>query len=96
MHRSAAIYGSDAEQFRPERWLDEKTPLRPGWGYLPFSGGPRICLGQQKALTEAAYVVVRMVQRFGGGLESRDGRPWREHMGLVLSSYYGVQVGFRL
>ncbi|KAE8385578.1 cytochrome P450 [Aspergillus alliaceus] len=96
MHRSTAIYGSDAEEYRPERWLQEsdEAPLRPGWGFLPFSGGPRICLGQQKALTEAAYVVIRMLQTFAT-VQSRDQRPWREHMGLVLSSFHGVQVALR-
>ncbi|KAL4910011.1 hypothetical protein BDW74DRAFT_46676 [Aspergillus multicolor] len=98
MHRSTDIYGPDAEEFRPERWLqpDEgEAPLRPGWGFLPFSGGPRICPGQQKALTEAGYVVVRLVQVFAA-VERRDTRPWRVHMGLVLSSYYGVRVGLKV
>jgi hypothetical protein len=31
---------------------------------LLFAGGPRICIGQQFALTEASYVVVRMLQKF--------------------------------
>ncbi|KAL4820258.1 cytochrome P450 [Aspergillus spinulosporus] len=87
MQRSTEICGDDAEQFRPERWLQPakgsgKVPLRPIWGFLPFSGGPRICLGQQKALTEAAYVVVRMVQTFCD-VAARDERPWREPMGCV-------------
>ncbi|CEJ61686.1 hypothetical protein PMG11_10210 [Penicillium brasilianum] len=60
MHRRKDIWGDDANQFRPERW----TGRKPGWEYLPFNGGPRICLGQQSALTEAGYVVVRMLQRF--------------------------------
>lgn len=61
MHRCPHLWGEDAEVFRPERWEGEKG----GWKFLPFNGGPRICLGQQYALTEAGYVVVRMVQRFG-------------------------------
>jgi cytochrome P450 len=42
MHRREDIYGPEPEQFRPERW----GGLRPGWGYLPFNGGPRTCLGR--------------------------------------------------
>lgn len=60
MHRREDIWGIDANEFRPERW----TGRRPGWEFIPFNGGPRICLGQQFALTEAGYVVVRLLQRF--------------------------------
>lgn len=60
MHRRRDLWGADADQFRPERWTDRKA----GWEFLPFNGGPRICLGQQSALATAGYVTVRMVQRF--------------------------------
>jgi len=60
MHRNKDIWGPDANKFMPERWEGRK----PGFEYLPFNGGPRICLGQQFALTEAGYVTVRMLQRF--------------------------------
>ncbi|GES57063.1 cytochrome P450 alkane hydroxylase [Aspergillus terreus] len=54
MHHRQDLYGPDADEFRPERW----EHLRPRWEYLPFNGGPRICLGQQYALTEAGYVTM--------------------------------------
>ncbi|CAH6723033.1 cytochrome P450 52A12 [[Candida] jaroonii] len=57
------IYGKDADVFRPERWFEDST-RKLGWAYLPFNGGPRICLGQQFALTEASYAVTRLVQEF--------------------------------
>lgn len=60
-HRDPQYYGKDADEFRPERWADIK---RIGWAYVPFNGGPRICLGQQFALTEASYVTVRLIQLF--------------------------------
>ncbi|CRG86753.1 hypothetical protein PISL3812_03764 [Talaromyces islandicus] len=60
MQRRKDIWGPDAEEFNPERW----TSRRAGWEYLPFNGGPRICLGQQFALTEAGYVTTRLVQLF--------------------------------
>ncbi|KAI8939591.1 hypothetical protein NX059_003355 [Plenodomus lindquistii] len=60
MHRRKDLWGEDAEEFKPERWDGRKS----GWEYLPFNGGPRICIGQQFALTEAGFVVVRLAQRF--------------------------------
>lgn len=89
MHRRADIYGPDAEEFRPERWEDGK--LQPRWGYLPFNGGPRICVGQRYALTEVSYVLVRMAQEFRV-LESRDPGPWEEGLALTLCSRNGTKV----
>ncbi|KAL2039296.1 hypothetical protein N7G274_007964 [Stereocaulon virgatum] len=68
MHRRKDLYGDDAEEFRPERW-EEDLPLyhdevNASWGYLPFNGGPRVCLGQDFGLTETSYAVVRILQTF--------------------------------
>ncbi|KAJ5717048.1 hypothetical protein N7488_002694 [Penicillium malachiteum] len=89
MHRRKDIYGPDADDFRPERWEDGK--LMPRWGFLPFNGGPRICIGQRYALTEAAYVLVRMVQEFKS-LVSRDPGEWEETRGLTVTSHNGAKV----
>jgi len=63
MHRRKDLYGADAMEFRPERWENDKL-ANIGWAYLPFHGGPRLCLGKDFALTEASYAVVRVLQRF--------------------------------
>ncbi|EUC39308.1 hypothetical protein COCCADRAFT_21391 [Bipolaris zeicola 26-R-13] len=60
MHRRKDLWGPDADKYRPERWDGRKA----GWEYLPFNGGPRICIGQQFALVEAAYTIVRLTQKF--------------------------------
>lgn len=87
MHRRHDLYGPDADEFKPERW----ETLRPGWEYLPFNGGPRICLGQQYALVEASYVTIRLAQEFKA-MESRDPEPWQENLTLTLCSLNGVKV----
>lgn len=89
MHRRKDFYGLDADEFRPERWEDGK--LHSPWQYLPFNGGPRVCIGQQYALTEVAYVTARMAQAFST-LASRDSGPWEEQLGLSLSSRNGTKV----
>ncbi len=64
--------------------------LRPGWEYLPFNGGPRICPGQKFALTEASYTVARLLRAFSA-VESRDPSPdWREQLTLSLTLNNGV------
>ena len=87
MHRRRDVYGADADEFRPERWEN----LKPGWAYLPFNGGPRICIGQQFALTEAGYTIVRLLQQFKV-IENRDALPWEENLTLTLSSLHGTKV----
>ncbi|KIM98612.1 hypothetical protein OIDMADRAFT_105115 [Oidiodendron maius Zn] len=87
MHRLPEIFGSDADVYRPERW----ETLKPGWAYLPFNGGPRICIGQQFALTEASYATVRILQHFNA-IESRDLMPFQERLTLTMASYNGTKV----
>lgn len=87
MHRLPEVYGPDAEEYRPERWAS----LKPGWAYIPFNGGPRICPGQQFALTEAGYTLTRLAREFRS-IEARDERPFREGLTLTLASENGTIV----
>lgn len=67
MQRRADLYPPASEHFAdpgifsPERW--ERWAPRP-WHYIPFNGGPRICIGQNFALAEMGYTIVRIVQRY--------------------------------
>ena len=90
MHRRKDLWGDDAEVFNPERWLGR----RPGWEYLPFNGGPRICPGQQFALTKTSYVAVRLIQRFDV-LQNRDDAPL-PLMNLTLTNCSGTGAKVRL
>ncbi|EHA27438.1 cytochrome P450 52A13 [Aspergillus awamori] len=90
LHRREDVWGKDAKEFKPERW----EARRSGWEYLPFNGGPRICIGQQFALTEAGYVLVRMLQRFDGIEDVHADQ--RIRWGLTLVSAPGDTVTVRL
>ena len=50
MHRMKDLYGDDADDFRPERWEGSEL-ANIGWGFMPFHGGPRICLGSNDSST---------------------------------------------
>ncbi|KAI1828079.1 cytochrome P450 [Xylaria intraflava] len=67
MQRRADLYPPVSDEFPdplvfcPDRWFVWQPRA---WQYIPFNGGPRICIGQQFALTEITYVLTRMLQRF--------------------------------
>ncbi|KAI6782573.1 uncharacterized protein J7T54_003585 [Emericellopsis cladophorae] len=81
LHRRKDVYGEDADEFRPERW---EGSLRPLWSYVPFSGGPRFCPGQQLALTQLSYLLVRLFQAFES-IEACDALPMRLKIGTGSS-----------
>ena len=87
LHRDKTFWGDDADEFRPERW----DTVRPTWEYLPFSGGPRICPAQQMVFTDAAYIIVRVIQRFSR-IENQDPMPWTEQFRMTVENRNGVKV----
>ncbi|MCJ1437308.1 hypothetical protein MMC27_006694 [Xylographa pallens] len=96
MQRRKDFYGSDAEEFRPERWEGpELANIK--WGYLPFNGGPRLCLGKDFGLMLASYGIARIIQRFpkielAPGETLQKPSEERQQLTLTLSSADGCKV----
>ena len=63
LHRHRTLW-DDPDRFDPERFSRENSATRPRFAYLPFGGGPRICIGAQLALTEISLLVATMAQRY--------------------------------
>ena len=74
LHRNARSW-AEPERFRPDRWLrrvpgkadrfDPRSPGQPRGAYVPFGAGPRMCIGEQFAWSEAATMLAEV------------GRTWR-------------------
>ncbi|KAF8359913.1 hypothetical protein PRIPAC_94908 [Pristionchus pacificus] len=60
---SKELWGEDAEEFRPERWL-EADNQRAATAFLSFGAGPRICIGMRLAYTEEKLLLAHMLRKF--------------------------------
>ena len=53
----------DPDEFKPERFLDEKTTAN-AFSYVPFSAGPRNCIGQKFAMLELKTIIAKVLRKF--------------------------------
>ncbi|KAG7440388.1 cytochrome P450 monooxygenase pc-3 [Guyanagaster necrorhizus] len=78
MHRRTDLWGPDALEFDPDRFIDQRLQkyLTPNpFIFVPFNAGPRICLGQQFAYNEASYYLIRLLQTFSSFSLAMDAQP---------------------
>jgi cytochrome P450 len=71
LHRDPRWWPTEAEGFRPERFLPGAADEIPRGAYIPFGLGPRVCLGQHFAVLEMTLIAALLLQGFdigeGGG-----------------------------
>ncbi|UHG90248.1 cytochrome P450 [Spirosoma oryzicola] len=63
LHHDPASW-SDPERFDPERFAPELSKERHPYAYMPFGGGPRLCIGNQFALMEMQALLIVLLHRF--------------------------------
>jgi len=57
-------YWDNPSAFKPERFSKEQVAERLSFAYLPFGGGPRLCIGSQFAMMEMQFLVAMIVTKF--------------------------------
>lgn len=87
IHHSKEIWGPDADEFKPERW--EKVTPRQKNAFIPFSHGPRACVGRNVAEMEMKLIVSTWARRYEvkllqDTLETREGF-LRKPLGLEVA-----------
>lgn len=64
MQRDPAVYGEDANQFKPERMLGDNFKKLPNAAWKPFGNGVRACIGRAFAWQESLMVMALLLQNF--------------------------------
>jgi cytochrome P450 len=63
LHRHRRLW-DDPERFDPDRFSPKRSAGRHRFAYLPFGGGPRVCIGQSLAMNKAILVLATLAQHY--------------------------------
>ncbi|KAF8372947.1 hypothetical protein PRIPAC_79376 [Pristionchus pacificus] len=83
LHVDKSIWGEDADEFKPERWLDPNFKI-PQIAYAAFGAGPRICIGMRLGIMEEKLALAHLLRRFTIE-KATDDKELRMHGALILT-----------
>jgi cytochrome P450 len=90
LHRHADFWKQPAE-FDPERFNPaHEENKRSSYAYVPFGGGPRICIGVNFAMMELLVILAVIAQRYTVVVDVQDRHEMTAH--LTMTPKYGVKV----
>ena len=91
-HRDGRFFPNPLS-FVPERWTPENEQALPKFAFFPFGGGPRVCIGNQFALMEAAILLASVAQRYQ--ITMAPGSTVEPMPSITLRPAHGVNVRLR-
>lgn len=96
MQRRRDLYPpiSEAFPYDPLDWVPDRwaTWTPKSWQFIPFNGGPRICIGMNFAMIEIGYTIVRILQEFDQIVDFGNKPIMKTE--IVITPAEGVKVGF--
>ncbi|EOA34778.1 hypothetical protein CARUB_v10022359mg [Capsella rubella] len=90
--RMRSVWGEDASDFKPERWILEDGGIRhePSYKFLAFNSGPRTCLGKNLALLQLKIVAVDIIRNYD--FKIVEGQKIEPVTSVILTMKHGLKV----
>jgi len=89
------VWGPDADEFRPERWLDmngkPESPIGVYGNLATFSGGHRSCIGWRFAVIELHTFLVTLVRQFDFSLAKNEQEMLKARSGVIMPMVVGEE-----
>lgn len=93
LHTNKTIWGSDADTFDPTRFYPECCKDRPAFSYIPFSAGPRNCIGMKYAQMSTKIIIAHLLRQyeFSSNLRFEDVEV-KYHLVMEISNKNALQI----
>ncbi|CAH8273837.1 unnamed protein product [Arabidopsis lyrata] len=90
--RMKSVWGEDALEFKPERWISEsgRSVHEPSYKFLSFNAGPRTCLGKEVAMMQMKTVAVKIIQNYE--INVVEGHKIKPAPSVILHMKHGLKV----
>ena len=92
LHHNSAVW-PDPMTYDPDRFLPEKMAAMDSHAFMPFSAGPRNCIGQNFAMNEMKTTAARILRRFEMSVDTS--KPVKLKPDLVLRADSGIHLHFK-
>jgi cytochrome P450 len=88
----APRYWERSESFEPERFVKANEKLRTPFTYLPFGGGPRVCIGNQYAMLQILMILSAVLRKYD--FELTPGQTIEARPMVILRPKHGIRMTF--
>jgi len=90
LHRLESIY-PNPDKFNPDNFLPEKTANRHYYAFVPFSAGPRSCVGRKYAMLKLKVILSTILRNFRI-ISDLDEEDFRLQADIILKREEGFQI----
>eukprot|EP00118_Oscarella_pearsei_P024207 m.302154 g.302154 ORF g.302154 m.302154 type:complete len:133 (+) comp40812_c0_seq15:1343-1741(+) len=92
VHRNPEFW-EDPDEFKPERMSAEASKNRHPYAFIPFSAGPRNCIGKLFALTELRLAIAQIISNYQ--VELVEDREPKRLMSIVMRPKENLMLKFK-